>query len=137
MELSVFIGVYPAHLLMMMANTRRRYLILFQLLTLPIVATQIDLIDGDTFPTSSFVVTKNRTTTYRLLPHTDTPSISTTNTIIITEPSTVFLPSGVESVKIEPNTYAPTELSDEIQAYYSHSMVWYGIFYVLYFFLSS
>lgn len=136
MESGIFTGVHPIDLLTMMIRFIIQLSVIFCLLTLPIIAASIDLMDGDNFPPISSTANKS-ITTYRLLPKIDSTPLTATENIIISKPTTVFLPPTVESVKIEPNTYAPTELSDEIQAYYSYSMVWYGVFYAFYFVISS
>lgn len=102
------------------------------------LANTYNLLDGDSFPSDQVPTsTKQTITRYRFLPKTAKPSFTSTQNLLISKETMVFLPPSVESVKIEPNTYKPTELSDGIQSYYSSSLVWYGVFYALYFFMSN
>lgn len=137
MEPGVFISLHPTNVLMMITTRLIRVWSIVSLLMVPVITGGLDLIDGDRFPTMSDTQITKNSTIYRFLPKSEELSFTTTGNSIISKPTTVFLPPSVESVKIEPTTYTPTELSDEIQAYYSYSMVWYGIFYALYFFISN
>lgn len=123
MESRILICIHPTHLLTMKFLT----LILITLNSICLANTPIDIKPGDLFPSTS--------QSLRFLPATPSQNNQTTSSdiMLISEPTMFFLPPTVKSIQVEPLTYKADELTNGIKFHYKISLVIYGIFYVLYF----